>query len=211
MFGGEKGKEKRIFFGETNTLNKKVMQNIFIISGPSGAGEDSIIDGLAAIFPIERAITTVTRSPRVGESDGHPYYFISPEDFQQKIAQGEMAEYAKQYNGNLYGVTKKELERIMTSGKIGIWKLDYQGVETAKKMFPDIIAVFITAPLEILEQRIRMRDHLTETYIAERMAYTKEWLNHTDIYDYTVENEQGKLEAAIKQVAAIIKKHATEK
>lgn len=184
------------------------MQNIFIISGPSGAGEDSIIDGLAKIFPIERAITTVTRSPRIGERDGHPYYFVSPENFQQKIARGEMAEYAKQYNDNFYGVTKEELERVAASGKIGIWKLDYQGVEAAKKMFPAIIAIFITAPLEILEQRIRMRDHLTETYIAERMAYTKEWLNHTDIYDYAVENEQGKLGVAIEQVAAIIQKHA---
>ncbi len=184
------------------------MQNIFILSGPSGAGEDSIIDGLENILPIERVITTVTRAPRTGESDGHPYYFISLENFQQKIARGEMAEYAQQYNGNFYGVTKEELERIAKLKKIGIWKIDYKGVETAKKMFPDIIAIFITAPLEILEQRIRTRDHLTETYITERMEYTKEWLNHTDIYDYTVENAQGKLNEAVEQVAAIIKKHA---
>lgn len=183
------------------------MQNIFILSGPSGAGEDSIIDGLENILPIERVITTVTRAPRTGESDGHPYYFISLENFQQKVARGEMAEYAQQYNGNFYGVTKEELERIAKSKKIGIWKMDYKGVETAKKMFPDIIAIFITAPLEILEQRIRTRDHLTETYITERMEYTKEWLNHTDIYDYTVENAQGKLNEAVEQVAAIIKKH----
>lgn len=183
------------------------MHNIFILSGPSGAGEDSIIDGLENILPIERVITTVTRTPRTGESDGHPYYFITPENFHQKIARGEMAEYAQQYNGNFYGVTKEELERIAKSKKIGIWKIDYKGVETAKKMFPDIIAIFITAPLEILEQRIRTRDHLTETYITERMEYTKEWLNHTDIYDYTVENAQGKLNEAVEQVAAIIKKH----
>lgn len=184
------------------------MRNIFIISGPSGAGEDSIIDGLAKLLPIERTITTVTRSPRTGESDGHPYYFVSPEIFRQKVADGEMAEYAQQYNGNSYGVTKKELERISASGKIGVWKIDYQGVETAKRMFPGIIAIFISAPLEILEQRIRMRDNLTEEYIRERMEYTKEWLNHTDIYDYQVENEQGRLDEAIQKVAAIIKEHA---
>lgn len=184
------------------------MRNIFIISGPSGAGEDSIIDGLARLLPIERTVTTVTRSPRAGESDGHPYYFVSSEEFRRKIAGGEMAEYAQQYNGNFYGVTKKELERIGASGRIGVWKIDYQGVETAKRMFPGIIAIFISAPLEILEQRIRMRDNLTEEYIAERMAYTKEWLNHTDIYDYQVENEQGRLDEAIRQVHAIIKEHA---
>ncbi|MFZ2299547.1 MAG: guanylate kinase [Candidatus Moraniibacteriota bacterium] len=184
------------------------MRNIFIISGPSGAGEDSIIDGLVKLLPIERTITTVTRSPRTGESDGHPYYFVSLETFRQKIADGEMAEYAEQYNGNFYGVTTKELERISASGKIGVWKIDYQGVETAKRMFPGIIAIFITAPLNILEQRIRMRDNFTEKYIRERMEYTKEWLNHTDIYDYQIENEQGRLDEAIQKVAAIIKEHA---
>ena len=184
------------------------MRNIFIISGPSGAGEDSIINGLAKLLPIERTITTVTRHPRTGESDGHPYYFVSLETFRQKISDGEMAEYAQQYNGNFYGVTKKELERISASGKIGIWKIDYQGVETAKRMFPGIIAIFISAPLAILEQRVRMRDNLTEEYVKERMEYTKEWLKHTDIYDYQVENEQGKLDEAIRQVYAIIRKHA---
>ena len=78
------------------------MKNIFIISGPSGAGEDSIIDGLAELLPIERTITTVTRAPRTGEHDGHPYYFVSLEIFRRKIASGEMVEYAQQYNGNFY-------------------------------------------------------------------------------------------------------------
>lgn len=182
-------------------------QNLFIISGPSGAGEDSVIDGLAKLISLERVITTVTRVPRTGESAGHPYYFVLSEQFQQKIASGEMVEYAKHYNGNFYGVTKAELERVAGSGKIGIWKIDYKGVETAKKMFSDIIAIFIIAPLEILEERIRERENVTEDYIAERMAYTKEWLNHTDIYDYTVTNEQGKLDQTIQEVLAIIKKH----
>lgn len=185
-----------------------MFQNLFIISGPSGAGEDSVIDGLAKLMPIERAITTVTRSPRAGESDGHPYYFVTGEQFQQKIASGEMVEYAQHYNGNFYGVTKAELERVAASGKIGIWKIDYKGVEAAKKMFPGIIAIFIIAPFEVLEERIRARGNATEDYIAERMAYTKEWLKHTNIYDYTVTNEQGKLDQTIQAALAIIKKHS---
>jgi guanylate kinase len=185
-----------------------MIQNLFIISGPSGAGEDSVIDGLAKILPIERTITTVTRSPRADESDGHPYYFVSEEQFQKKIASGEIVEYAKHYNGNYYGVTKTELERVAASEKIGIWKIDYKGVETAKKLFPGIMAILIAAPIEIISQRIRTRDNVTEDYIAERMAYTREWLKHTDIYDYTVTNEQGKLDQTIQEVIAIIKKHS---
>jgi len=185
------------------------MQNLFIVSGPSGAGEDSVINGLVKFLPTERVITTTTRAPRAGESDGHPYHFISKEQFQEKIANGEMVEYAKQYNGNFYGVTKAELERVAASGKIGIWKMDYKGVETAKRIFPNITAIFINAPLDIMEQRIRARGNMTEAHISERMAYTREWLNkHMNIYDYIIENEQGKLNETIRKVCAIIKKRA---
>lgn len=180
--------------------------NIFIISGPSGAGEDSIINGLKELFSIEKIITTTTRAMRPGEVNGEAYYFTSKEDFEKKLSEGAFAEYAQQYNGNLYGVTKDELERVQISGKIGIWKIEYKGVMTIKKLYPEIKAIFVNAPsLEILENRIRRRDNVTEEYIKERMEYTKEWLNHINIYDYTVINEEGQLTKAIKDVEEIIK------
>ncbi len=145
---------------------------------------------------------------RPGESDGNPYYFVSKEVFEQRLAQGEFVEHAEQYNGNLYGITRQELDRLEQSGKIGIWKIEYKGVETAKKLYPGIIAIMISAPLDVLEERIRRRDNPSEAFMRERMAYTEEWLKHTDIYDYTVENEQGKLDEAIEKVASIIKQHA---
>jgi guanylate kinase len=184
------------------------MKNVFIISGPSGVGEDSIINGIAKLFPIERAITTTTRAMRPGESDGNPYYFISEEEFRRRLDSGEFIEHAEQYNGNLYGITKQELSRLEQSEKIGIWKIEYKGVETAKRLFPEIKAILISAPIDILEERIRRRDNPSEEFMRERMAYTREWLKHTGIYDYTVENEQGKLDEAIEKVATIIRQHA---
>ena len=181
---------------------------LFIISGPSGAGEDSIIERISDLLPIERVITTTTRAPRPGEREQHPYYFISREAFEAGIAAGRFFEYAQEYNDNYYGVTFEEIERVRASDKIGIWKIEYKGVQTAKKLLPGIIAILITAPLDIIETRLRSRDTVTDAYIAERMAYTKEWLNHTDLYDYTVENEQGKLAEAVQRVAEIIRKHA---
>ena len=83
--------------------------NFVIISGPSGAGEDSVINGLANIIPIERVITTVTRKMRPGEKEGDPYYFITEEKFKQIIQDGEFFEYAQHYNNNLYGTTKAEM------------------------------------------------------------------------------------------------------
>jgi guanylate kinase len=184
------------------------MSKLFIISGPSGAGEDSIITRLKKIMPIERVITTTTRSPRPGESNGDPYYFISPAEFQADIKQKKFFEYAQEYNDNYYGVTFEEIERVKNSGKIGIWKIEYKGVITAKKLLPGITAILINAPLKTLEQRIRRRDRVTEKFVAERIRYTEEWLKHKDIYDYEVTNEEGKLEEAIQKVVKIIKQSA---
>ncbi|MFH1744610.1 MAG: hypothetical protein ABH881_00365 [bacterium] len=183
------------------------MKNIFIISGPSGAGEDSIIAGIKKIIPIEIVKSTSTRPMRPDESSGNPYYFISEEKFATGIKAGNFLEYAQEYNGHYYGVTHAEIERVQNSGKIGIWKIEYKGVMTAKKLFPEIIAIFINAPLDVLEKRIRARDFANDEYVKERMKYTKEWLKHLDIYDYKVENEEGKLDKAIQDVVDIIEKN----
>ncbi|OGI17912.1 MAG: hypothetical protein A3J63_00350 [Candidatus Moranbacteria bacterium RIFCSPHIGHO2_02_FULL_40_12b] len=182
--------------------------NIFIISGPSGAGEDSIIEGLKKYFPIERIVTTSTREMRPGESQSDPYWFIAREEFEKRRNNNEFVEWAEQYNGNLYGVTKKEIERVKNSGKIGTWKIDWKGVITAKKLYPEIPAIFVTVPdLKIMENRIRRRGGLSEKYIRERMEYTKAWMKHADIYDYTVVNKEGKLNEAIAKTAEIIKSY----
>lgn len=180
-------------------------KKIFIISGPSGAGEDSVIKGLEKIMPIEYIVTTTTRPMRPGEVDGKSYYFISREKFKKGIEDGNFIEWAQHYNDNFYGVTRDEISRVARSGKIGIWKIDYKGVESVKKMYPDIVAIFLISPLEIMAERIRRRDGVAEEYVQERMEYTKEWLKHTDIYDYTVTNEEGKLTETIAKVANIIR------
>lgn len=178
--------------------------NIIIISGPSGAGEDSIIDGLSEILPVERVITTTTRKMRRGDSEGNPYYFISKQEFQKGIDEGKYFEWAEQYNGQYYGVTYDEIKRVQESGKLGTWKIEYKGVRQAQELIPGIPSIFINAPLDILEKRIRSREGISDEYVASRMEYTKEWLNHTDIYDYIVENEEGKLDEAIQKVYMII-------
>ncbi len=182
------------------------MSNIFIISGPSGAGEDSVIDGLKKILPIEKIVTSTTRKMRQGEVHGINYYYISQTEFEEKIKNDELAEWTKEYNDNLYGVTRTELERVNNSGKIGLWKIEYKGVISAKTKFPDMKSIYIAPPsLEILRQRIVRRDPtVSEQYLEERMAYTREWMKHEDIYDFKVINEEGYLEETIQKVAEII-------
>lgn len=181
-----------------------MQSKIFIISGPSGAGEDSIIEGLKKQFDIERVITTTTRDMRPGESHGQPYYFISREEFKKGIKNGEFFEWAEEDHNNFYGVTKKEIERAKNSGKIVIWKVDYKGVLTLKKILPEIPAILINAPLDVIEKRIRNRGGVSEKFIQERIKYAQGWTKNKNAFDYVVENEERKLKEAVLKVVEII-------
>ena len=179
---------------------------LFIISGPSGAGEDSVIGGLEKFLPIERVITTTTRKKRSDVFAEDPYYFISKEEFKKGIAENKFCEHTQHYNDQFYGVTKKEIKKAIKSDKIGIWKIEYKGVIAAKKLFPQIVSILITAPsLEIMRQRLLKRGE-SEEFVRERMNYTKEWLKHKDIYDYEVVNYEEKLDETVEKVREIILK-----
>lgn len=185
------------------------MKNIFIISGPAGSGKDAIIDGLAQQWPVCRVITTTTRAPRPGETEGNPYHFVSPPEFRAKMERGDFIEYSKNENDAWYGVTRAALLRASRAGHIGIWKVDWKGTKNIKRLFPEIPAIFISAPLTVLESRLRKRDGWmqNEQYFEERLAYAREWLKHTDIYDHTIENPEGGLKEAIDNTAAIIRQY----
>lgn len=142
------------------------------------------------------------------ESQGHPYYFITNEAFEDLLRADALAEYVQKYTRIYYGVTKAELARFSEkhSEKIGIWKVDAEGAATIKARYPEIIVIMITAPLEVIERRIRNRETLPEEEIQSRLEHIKEWLPKS-IYDYRIENEEGKLDEAVAQVKAIIESH----
>ncbi len=182
--------------------------NLVIISGPSGAGEDSIIEGLIKQgLPIERAITTVTRDMREGESEGNPYYFIDDATFTERIAQDAFAEWAEVY-GVKRGLSKEELERLTKQkDRIGVIKVDWQGVQTIKKIVPDVLAILVaTEDIDDMVERGIKRGKDTKEAILSRVDFSKEWLTHRDIYDYEVMNADGKLDQAIQNTIDILKK-----
>lgn len=189
-------------------ISKKIKNNIFIISGPSGAGKDAVISGLKKILPSRQLITTTSRSKRPGERQGQPYYFITKNEFKKRIKQNEFFEYDKHYD-NYYGLTHKEINKTKKNKKIYFWQAEYKGVLTVKKLRPDIIAIFINSPFEILKKRIQERKgKINKKSFGQRIKDIKAWLKHLDIYDYVVINEQGKLDQTIAKVAKIIKKNA---
>ena len=192
-------------------MDKKNNNNIFIISGPSGAGEDSIIDGLKKCFPIEKVVTTTTRKMRQGESQKNPYYFIPKEKFKKGIKQGNFFEYAEEDNNNFYGVTREEINRVKKSGNIVIWKIDYKGVISAKKLIPEAVSILINVPLDVIEKRIRKRNEVTEEFVESRLEYARGWYENRHIFDYTIKNKEGKLNEAIEAVKSIIKQDKLKK
>jgi guanylate kinase len=183
---------------------------IFIVTGTSGAGKDSVIEkleeqGLDFVW----AKTTTTRPRREGETEGNPYHFVTPEKFQEKIKQQELIEYAEVY-GTYYGMERKNIEKYLKSGKTTIVRIDIQGVPTYKKAYPNSVCIFISAPsFDELEERIRTRGKDSEEAIQKRMAVAREEMSDigtNPLYDFVVVNEKGKLGEAAEKVADIIRK-----
>ncbi len=180
--------------------------NIFIISGPSGVGKDSIIKGLKKVIPVKQLVTTVSRLMRQGEKQGKPYYFITRKEFIKKIKQNEFFEYNEHYS-NYYGLTWEEINKAKEKKEIRFWQTEYHGVIAAKKRLPEICAIFIDSPLEVLVKRMKRREKkIDEKIFKQRIHDVKIWIKHLDIYDYVIENKEGKLDETIKKVVNIIKK-----
>jgi guanylate kinase len=187
--------------------SKNKQPKIFVICGPSGAGEDSIIDGLEKKVKFNRVITTVTRKKRPGEKQGHPYYFISVTKFKALLKKDSFVEWAIVYD-DYRGCTKKEIDRLLKLGQPIIWKVDWHGAKTIKKILPKSIIIFITVPsYKTLEQRLLKRGQDSLQKIKKRKQFTQQWLKQKKFYDYKVINYDGKLKESIKKVLAIIKKY----
>ncbi|MGC9048615.1 MAG: guanylate kinase [Patescibacteria group bacterium] len=181
------------------------MSKLFVISGLSGAGKDSVIEGLRKEnLNFNWVITTTTRPMRSGESEGRPYHFVSKEEFEKMIQNNELLEWALVY-GYYYGLQKKDVEKLLKEDKPVILKIDYQGAKTIKNKFPEVIVIFIIPPsLEILEKRLRTRGQDSEEVIKKRLAEAEKELSTLDQWDYVVKNEEGKLEKTVRQIKKII-------
>jgi guanylate kinase len=184
------------------------MGKLFVITGPSGAGKDSVIQQVKELgLDFESIITTSTREIRPGEAEGRPYHFISRENFEEMIEQGKFLEWAEVY-GNLYGSSKKEVEEALERNEIVILKNDPQGARTVKKTMPEIVTIFVMPPsFEYLEKRLIGRETDSDEVIRERLRVARREMEHMLDWDYLVVNEEGKLEQAAKEVIDIIESH----
>lgn len=163
--------------------------HLIIISGPSGAGKGTLVDRLVARVPrIWVSVSATTRSPRPGELEGIDYFFLSPEAFQEHVDAGDFLEWAE-VHGNRYGTLRSAVAAKLAEGNDVILEIDPQGAHQVKDLMPEAVLVFITAPIDELERRIRRRGAETEDQVMARLETAIRELALVGSYDHVVEND----------------------
>ncbi len=180
------------------------MTTVFIISAPSGSGKSTLTQRLLAEIPDLRfSISYTTRAPRGQEVDGKDYFFITRDEFEQRIARGEFLEHAQVF-GHYYGTHLSELDRAAAENVDLILDIDVQGARQLKEKRPAAVSIFILPPSrEVLEQRLRARSQDSEPVIARRLHEAAEEIRNYSQYDYVLVNRE--VEASVETLKSIVK------
>ena len=155
------------------TILKNYDGFLFVISGPSGVGKDTVVSEIKKLkYPYYYPITITTRKPRNEETNGIHYYFVNKTEFQKSILQNQLLEWANVY-GDLYGVPKEPVYKALENGEKVLIKLDVQGALKIKTDFPKSTLIFITAPNSELKSRLMKRMTETNEKISQRLETAK--------------------------------------
>ena len=182
-----------------------------IFSAPSGAGKTTLVKHLLNSLPIlSFSVSACSREKRMNEIEGKDYYFLSKDEFQEKIQNDEFLEWEEVYDGNYYGTLKSEIEGIWKEGKHVIFDVDVVGGINLKKYFGEnALAIYVDAPsIETLEARLRSRKTENEETISKRIAKAIDEIKFKSKFDLVILNdnlEKAKEEALSKVKAYLLK------
>lgn len=178
---------------------------LIIVSAPSGSGKSTLVQylmkqGLDLAF----SVSCTSRAPRGEEQHGVDYFFLSPEEFRQRIANDEFLEYEEVYTDKFYGTLKSEVERIGAMGKIAVFDVDVKGGVNIKKYYGDrALSLFIQPPsIEELSRRLHGRGTDAEEVIQQRLAKAGEELTYAPKFDRVIVND--KLEVAQQEILQVV-------
>jgi guanylate kinase len=181
-----------------------VISPVFVVTGPSGAGKGTLIGLLLPRFPVLRpAVSATTRPQRPGERDGIDYWFLDDDEFTRRVEAGAFLEWVE-YVGNRYGTLLSEIDRILDEGGAPLLELETAGALRVKKKVPGAVTVFVTAPVEELERRLRERDTESTGAIADRIELARRQLDEAEQFDHVVENDDR--ERAAEKLAEIVER-----
>ncbi len=179
---------------------------LIVVSGPSGAGKDTVVQRMQERgLPFHFVVTATTRPKRPGETHGKDYWFVTTEEFAHMIEQNELIEYAVVY-GDYKGIPRAQVREALASGKDVVMRLDVQGAETVRRLVPDALLIFITTDSEEeLVNRLKARETETPDSLAIRIATARKELKRVEAFDYVIVNHDFRLDDAVDTVQAIIK------
>lgn len=181
----------------------KTKGKLYIISGPSGTGKGTICSRIMEERKLSLSISMTTRAPRDGEKDGQSYYFVTKEEFENKIKEDKMLEYAKVFD-NYYGTPKDMVISRLERGIDVILEIDIQGgLQVRSKMPEDSVLIFILPPsLEELKNRLNSRGTESIEAIEKRLSKALDEIRFIGEYDYYIVNDD--LEKAVGEALSIV-------
>ncbi len=178
--------------------------SLFIVCAPSGAGKSSLVNALLKeVSDLALSVSCTTRAPRPGELDGREYHFVDRAAFAAMLERGEFLESAE-VHGNAYGTSQAWISARRAEGIDIVLEIDWQGAQQVRRIFPEVIGMFIMAPsLAELERRVRTRGGDSEEAIRRRMAAASDEMSHAAEFDYVIINQD--FEEAKRDMVAVVR------
>ena len=187
----------------SNILKQNERGSLIIISGPSGSGKGTVIQEL--LKSRENAwlsISCTSRAMRPGDVANETYYFLSKEEFEEKINAGDFLEYAE-YNGNYYGTPKEHIEEKLCAGVDVLLEIEVQGALKVKELVPEAICIFIMPPsMKELKKRLVGRGTESKEKVLDRFKTAYKEINEVTQYNYVVTNDE--VSNAVSKISAIL-------
>lgn len=180
---------------------------LIIFSAPSGSGKTTLVRHVLRTFPndIEFSISATSRARRGIEENGKDYYYLTVQEFKQKVENNEFLEWEEVYSGTHYGTLRAEVERIWKKGKAVIFDIDVEGGLNLKNQFGDnALAIFVMPPsIKILEERLNLRSTDSKESISRRLEKAEKELKTAELFDVFILNEN--LEEACAKAEELVK------
>lgn len=175
-----------------------------VVTGPSGAGKGTLIRALLERIPtLELAVSATTRLQRDGEEDGRDYYFLSDGEFAHRVARGDFLEHVTYVSGQRYGTLRSEVERIASRGRVAVLELETEGALNVAEEMPAAVTIFVTAPVQELERRLRERATESAGEIGQRLDIAESQLMQAGSFGHVVANDE--LDRAVDELERIVR------